>query len=84
MEIEEKVNGIIHKVLKKHGVGIDMITPEKQILDDLNAESLDVIEMMLAFQEEFDVSIDEEVIGEIRSVEDIYGCVRTALATNLN
>ena len=79
MEIEETITDIVHGVLKKHGISRDMITADKSIVDDLKAESLDIIEMMLTFEETFDVSIaDEEIVG-IRTIEDLYRKVNNLL-----
>ena len=79
MEIEETIIDIVHRVLKKHGISRDMIAPDKSIVDDLKAESLDIIEMMLTFEETFDVSIaDEEIVG-IRTIEDLYRKVNNLL-----
>lgn len=79
MDIENIINEIVFGVVKKHGVSKDMITPEKTIVDDLRADSLDVIEMMLTFQEKFELSIDEEDISEIRSMGDVYEFVKERL-----
>lgn len=76
MDIEQTVNKTIYDVLRKHGVTMDMITPEKSIIDDLRAESLDVIEMMLAFEEIFDTSIEEGNVRNISTVGDIYSHIR--------
>jgi acyl carrier protein len=72
MNIENIINEIVFKVVKKHGIAKKLITPEKLITDDLKADSLDVIEMMLEFQEKFNLSISEEDVSEIRSIGDIY------------
>ena len=76
MEIEKKVNQIIYDVLRKHGITMKMITPEKAIIDDLGAESLDVIEMLLAFEEIFDTSIDDDEAKKIHTVENIYSYIK--------
>jgi len=76
MDVESIIKEIIFEVVKKHGISKDMITPEKSIVDDLRADSLDVIEMMLTFQEKFELSIDEEDISEIRSMGDICKFVK--------
>lgn len=76
MKIEKDVNEIVYEVLKKHGISMDMIRPEKSIMDDLKAESLDIIEMMLAFEDKFKININEEDISQVRSVGDIYKYVK--------
>lgn len=81
MKIEETITDIVHGVLKKHGISREMITPEKSILDDLKAESLDIIEMMLTFEETFDVSINDEDVAGIRTIGDIYTHVNNLMET---
>lgn len=70
--VEKKVQQIIYQALKKHQISLEMITPEKLIVDDLSADSLDVIDLMLAFEDEFGLIIDEDDIQEILKVQDIY------------
>ena len=70
--VEKKVQEIIYQALKKHQISLEMITPEKSIVDDLNADSLDVIDLMLAFEDEFGLVIEEDNIQEILKVQDIY------------
>ena len=60
--VEKRVQQIIYQALKKHQISLEMITPEKLIVDDLNADSLDVIDLMLAFEDEFGLVIDEDNI----------------------
>ena len=76
MKINETVNQIIYESLKKNGITLDMISPEKSIIADLGADSLDIIEMMLAFEEKFNVSINEENINNIVTIGDIYKYVK--------
>ena len=68
MDIKNRVNEIIFSVLKKHQITMDMIVPEKRIVDELKADSLDIIEMLLAFEDEFDILIDDEDTKNIRTI----------------
>jgi len=72
MNIKDAINQIVYTSLKKYGITLDMITTEKLIIADLHADSLDIIEMMLAFEEKFDTLINEEDISKIFTVGDIY------------
>jgi acyl carrier protein len=49
----------------------DKVTLEANIFDDLGADSLDAVELNLALEERFDVTIDEEVMAQIKTVGDI-------------
>ena len=79
MKVEQIVHEIVYNVVKRHGITEEMITPEKRIMEDLNADSLDVIEMMLAFQERIGIFINEEDIAEIRTIQDIYALAKIEL-----
>ncbi len=46
----------------------DKITPETRIAEDLNADSLDVVELLMAVEEEFDVQIPDEEIENLKTV----------------
>lgn len=56
--IEERVKEIIAKQL---GVNEDQVTPEASFLDDLGADSLDLVELIMTFEEEFEDEIDGEI-----------------------
>lgn len=74
--IEETTNEIICRVLKKRNVTLDMITPEKRIVADLLADSLDVIDIMLAIEDAFDLMIDEDEVQNIITVKDVNEFIR--------
>lgn len=46
------------------------VTPEASFVDDLGADSLDTVELVMAFEEEFDVEIPDEVAEGIATVQD--------------
>ena len=49
----------------------DSITPETNIADDLGADSLDVVDMLMSLEDEFDVEIPDDEIEKIRTVGDL-------------
>jgi len=67
MDIVAKVKEIIVQQL---GVDADKVTPEASFVDDLGADSLDVVELVMAFEEEFDVEIPDEAAEKIATVKD--------------
>jgi acyl carrier protein len=67
MVSEERIKEIIMEQL---GVDEDQITPEASFIDDLGADSLDTVELVMAFEEEFDVEIPDEDAEKIRTVKD--------------
>ncbi len=65
--IEEKVKECIVTQL---GVNEDEITPTASFVDDLGADSLDVVELAMAFEEKFGVEIPDDDMDKIRTVGD--------------
>ena len=57
MSVAEKVKSIIVEQL---GVEADEVTPEASFTDDLGADSLDIVELVMAFEEEFGIEIPDE------------------------
>ena len=64
---EDKVKDII---MDKLGVGADEITLEASFTDDLGADSLDTVELVMAFEKEFNVEIPDEDAEKLTSVGD--------------
>ena len=65
MNIEEKVKNIIVEQL---GVEPEQVKPEAQFVNDLGADSLDIVELIMALEEEFDVEIPDEQAEKIKTV----------------
>lgn len=55
-------------IVDRLGVDPDEITPEASFIDDLGADSLDTVELVMAFEEEFDVEIPDEDAEKLTSV----------------
>lgn len=66
-EREAKVKQII---AEKLGVSEDKITPQASFVDDLGADSLDQVELIMAFEDEFDVEIPDEDAEKLKTVQD--------------
>lgn len=67
MSVDEKVKSIIKDQL---GVDDGEAKPEAKFTDDLGADSLDIVELVMAFEEEFDIEIPDEDAEKIVSVKD--------------
>ena len=65
--VESKVKKIIMEQLD---VSEDEVTPQASFVDDLGADSLDTVEMVMAFEEEFGIEIPDEDAEKIRTVQD--------------
>ena len=66
MSVSERVKGIVAEQL---GIGIDEINNESSFIDDLGADSLDTVELVMALEEEFDVEISDEQAENISTVQ---------------
>jgi acyl carrier protein len=67
MAVEEKVKSIIVEQL---GVDANEVTPEASFVDDLGADSLDTVELVMAFEEAFNIEIPDEAAEKIQKVKD--------------
>ena len=66
MSVDERVKGIVAEQL---GIGVDEINNESSFIDDLGADSLDTVELVMAFEEEFDIEISDEQAENISTVQ---------------
>ena len=67
MSVEERVKKIIVEQL---GVEADEVTPGASFTEDLGADSLDIVELVMAFEEEFGIEIPDEDAEKIQKVKD--------------
>jgi acyl carrier protein len=67
MSIEDKVKKII---AEKLSVDLDEVVPEASFVDDLGADSLDLVELIMSMEEEFDVEIPDEEAEKLVTVGD--------------
>jgi acyl carrier protein len=66
-DIETKVKDII---VEKLGVNANQLKPEASFVDDLNADSLDTVELVMAFEDGFNIEIPDEDAEKIKTVGD--------------
>jgi len=74
--IREKIVDIISNQL---GIEKADVTPQASVVDDLGADSLDVVELVMALEEEFNLEIPDEEAEKIKSVQDIFSHMESAL-----
>jgi acyl carrier protein len=67
MEVAERVKKIIEEQL---GVDIEMVTPEASFIENLGADSLDTIDLVMAFEKEYSIEIPDEDSEKILTVQD--------------
>ena len=70
---------IIEIISNQLGIDQGDVTPEASVVDDLGADSLDVVELVMALEEEFNLEIPDEEAEKIKSVNDIFSHMENAL-----
>jgi acyl carrier protein len=73
MAVEEKVKEIISKQL---GVDAEKVTAGASFIDDLGADSLDTVELVMAFEEAFNIEIPDEDAEKILKVQDAINYIK--------
>ena len=73
--IQEKVTEIIVEQL---GVSADQVKPESKMIEDLGADSLDAVELVMAVEEEFGIEVPDDEAEKLVSVGDIIAHVENA------
>jgi acyl carrier protein len=74
MADKEKIKEIIASQL---GVDAEEVTPEASFVDDLGADSLDTVELIMALEEEFDIEIPDEEAEKIATVSDAIAYIES-------
>ena len=67
---DDTLNRIIEIVTDKLGVDANKVTKDAKFIDDLGADSLDTVELVMALEEEFDIEIPDEEAEKITKVQD--------------
>lgn len=76
MSTEERVITIATEHLQPEGV----ITPDSKFAEDLGADSLDVVDLVMAIEEEFNITITDDEIAKLVTVQDVITHVDTKVA----
>ena len=76
-DIAERVKKIVVEHL---GVESDKVTEDASFIDDLGADSLDIVELVMAFEEEFNVEIPDDAAEKITTVKDAIDYIRNVKA----
>ena len=73
MNIEKKIKSIIAEQLS---ISEDEVSSEASFIDDLGADSLDIVELVMAMEEEFEMEIPDEDAEKLLSVQDVIDYVK--------
>ncbi len=76
-EIFEKTRAII---AEKLNLEEETITPESSILEDLGADSLDIVDLVMALEEEFDIQVPDEDMENLTTVGDVVNYIAQRLS----
>jgi len=75
-DIFEKVKNII---ADKLGVEASSINENSSFIDDLGADSLDVVDIVMAFEDEFGIKVEDEELEKFSTVKDVVNYIKTKL-----
>ncbi len=73
MALDDKLKKIIEEQL---GVESDRIKEEASFIDDLGADSLDIVELVMAMEEEYDIEIPDEAAEKLKTVGDVVSYLK--------
>jgi len=73
VSVEEKVKKI---VAEKLSVELDEVVPQASFVDDLGADSLDLVELIMAMEEAFDIEISDEQAEKLQTVKDAIDYIK--------
>jgi acyl carrier protein len=81
MNVEEKVKEILLEILD---IQEEDIVPTATFIDDLKATSIDLVEILTAFQNTFDININESQASRLKTVQDANDLIKASIATKGN
>ena len=79
MGIGEMKDRIVQIIAKQLGIEKEDVTAQANVVDDLGADSLDVVELVMALEEEFDVEIPDQEAEKIVNVQNIFDYMENAV-----
>ena len=80
MSSEEVFEKVKETIIEQLGVAVTAVTTEASFIDDLGADSLDIVELIMALEEEFDMEIPDADAEKIVTVGDVVEYIREHVA----
>jgi len=71
---------VVAILTQRLGISPDVVTPTAELAEDLGVDSVDAVEFALALEREFNVALPDEIIADVRTVQDVVGLVRERTA----
>ena len=72
--------GVAHRVValltQRLGISPEMVKPTAELADDLGVDSVDAVEFTLVLEREFNVALPDQIIADVRTVQDVIDLVR--------
>jgi acyl carrier protein len=72
-------NRMVDLIVEQLGVSKEEVAPAASFFDDLGADSLDIVELVMSMEEEFDVEIPDEDVEKLRTIGDAIGYLKDRL-----
>ncbi|WP_017656052.1 acyl carrier protein [Fortiea contorta] len=82
MSQEDIFDRVKKVVVEQLGIEAEKITPQSTFIEDLGADSLDIVELVMAFEEEFDIEIPDEAAEQILSVQHAVDYINNNVAAS--
>ncbi len=80
--MDNNLSGRIQAIVSDQlGVDIADVTKDANILDDLGADSLDVVELVMTLEDTFDIDVPDEAVEELRTIGDVQRFVESHIST---
>lgn len=76
MSEEEIFEKIKEMIIEQFGIDNDVITKESSFIDDLQADSLDIVELVMEIEENFDIQIPDSYAESITTVQDVVNYIK--------
>ena len=76
MSSEEVFEKVKETIIEQLGVADTAVTTEASFIDDLGADSLDIVELVMALEEEYDVEIPSDDLAELNTVGDVINYLK--------
>ena len=84
MDAQATESRVVDLIVEQLGVSREEVAPEASFLDDLGADSLDIVELVMSFEEEFDLEIPEDDAEKIQTIGDAFSYIKERVEARTN